>query len=64
MLKLKVDLWNSSMEIMSYIKDNITGRERDLPMIFDTGAYITSFQTYILDIHGHHNQEVFLYVEF
>ena len=41
MLKLKVDLWNSSMEIMSYIKDNMTGRERDLSIVFDTGAYIT-----------------------
>ena len=41
MLKLKVDLWASSMEIKSNIIDNITGRARELAIVFDTGAYMT-----------------------
>ena len=41
LLKLKVDLWNSSMEIISHIIDNKTGKARKLPIVFDTGAYLT-----------------------
>ncbi|MCL2815598.1 MAG: hypothetical protein FWD23_13435 [Oscillospiraceae bacterium] len=41
MLKLTVDLWASSMEIMANIIDNITGKSRLLRIVFDTGAYMT-----------------------
>ena len=41
MLSLKVDLWNSSMEVMANIIDNITGKPRELAIVFDTGAYMT-----------------------
>ena len=42
MLRLKVDFWNSSMEIESRIIDNKTSRARDLAIVFDTGAYMTT----------------------
>ena len=41
MLKLTVDLWAASMEVESYLIDNISGRPRPLRIIFDTGAYMT-----------------------
>ena len=45
MLKLKVDLWASSMEVMSNIVDNKTGKSRLLRIVFDTGAYMTTIDT-------------------
>ena len=41
MLKLMVDLWNSSMEVESQLIDNISGKLRPLRIIYDTGAYMT-----------------------
>ena len=41
MLKLSVDLWANSMEVESFIIDNISGKPRPLRVIFDTGAYMT-----------------------
>jgi hypothetical protein len=41
LLRMKVDLWASSMEIMSNIIDNKTGNGRLLRIVFDTGAYMT-----------------------
>ena len=41
MLRLTVDLWNSSMEVESQLVDNISGRLRPLRILFDTGAYMT-----------------------
>ena len=41
MLRLTVDLWNSSLEIESRIMHNLTDEYKKLPIIFDTGAYMT-----------------------
>ena len=41
MLKLIADLWNSSLEIESQIMHNITDEYKKLPIVFDTGAYMT-----------------------
>jgi len=41
LLKLTVDLWNSSLEIEARIMHNMTGEFKKLPIVFDTGAYMT-----------------------
>jgi len=41
LLRLTVDLWNSSMEVESQLVDNISGRLRPLRILYDTGAYMT-----------------------
>ena len=41
MLRLTVDLWNSSMEVESQLVDNISGRLRPLRILYDTVAYMT-----------------------
>ena len=42
MLRLTIDFWKSTMDIQAYVMHNKTGKPRNLPMTFDTGAYITS----------------------
>jgi len=36
------------MDIQAYFADNNTGKYHDLPMTFDTGAYMTSIDSYAL----------------
>ena len=48
MLKLGVDLWNSSLEISTKIMHASSGQYKDLAMVFDTGAYMTTIHDKIL----------------
>jgi len=41
LLKLIADLWNSSLEIESQIMHNSANEYKKLPIVFDTGAYMT-----------------------
>lgn len=41
MLRLTVDFWANSMEVESYIIDNLTGMPKPLDIVFDTGAYMS-----------------------
>ena len=56
MLKLTVDLWNSSLEIESRIMHNKTGEYKSLPIIFDTGAYMTVIHDKVLIKIGYNTQ--------
>ena len=53
MLKLTVDFWKTSMDIQAYIIHNKTLKSRNLPMTFDTGAYMTSVDTQVLSRAGY-----------
>ena len=48
MLRLRVDLWKCSLDIDTRIIDNITRKSHNLPMTFDTGAYMTSVDSSVL----------------
>ena len=49
MLKLTVDLWNSSLEIEARIMHKITGEFKKLPIVFDTGIIyiVNNKETYM-----------------
>ena len=48
MLRLTVDFWAYSMEVESYIVDNLSGIPKPLDIVFDTGAYMTVIDRNIL----------------
>ena len=53
MLNLTVDFWKMSMDIQAYVIHNKTGKPRNLPMTFDTGAYMTTIDTSALSRAGY-----------
>ena len=52
MLRLKVDLWKSSMDVQAYLIDTV-GKRHDLLMTFDTGAYMTVIDSFVLSQAGY-----------
>ena len=53
MLKLKVDFWKNSIDVGTFIVDNVSGKPHKLLMTFDTGAYMTSIDSFVLKQAGY-----------